>query len=84
VHQDGFSLRDYVEMHGQQNIKLSVLFTLLYVTVRLGMCLFGDICFGIRHINNNMLLMQYYALTFKHEIYTFTRTWLCIIGNVCL
>jgi len=27
MHQVGFSLHDYTEMHGQQNIKYSVLFT---------------------------------------------------------
>jgi len=43
VNQVGFSVHVYVEMHGQQNIKFSVLFSLLDVTVRLGMCLFIDV-----------------------------------------
>jgi len=43
VHQVGFYLHDYVEMHCKKNIKFSVLFTLLDVTVRLGMCPFVDI-----------------------------------------
>jgi len=58
-----------------------VLFTLLDVTVGLGVRLFIDIiCFGISHINNTVLLRQYYAVAFKHEIYTFI--WLCRIANL--